>query len=137
MICGFALLNLKNIQKDSFYHPSVQHYGDFPPQAELELPELVLHGHCPLMYHLALLKRVALSHFCNYPPNNCRDNNTASCLAFHQTYPGLLISSHRSCTPGPHHPDTISGSLSSVTTTLLSLKKREPKLNTLFQLWFH
>lgn len=48
MICGFALLNLRNIQEGSFYRPSVQHYGDlFPPEAELELPELVVHGHCP------------------------------------------------------------------------------------------
>lgn len=73
MICGFALLNLKNIQEDSFYHPSVQHNDDFfLPQAELELPELAVHGHCPIMYHLALLKRLVLCHSCNYPPSSCR-----------------------------------------------------------------
>lgn len=73
MICGFALLNLRDIQEGSFYRPSVQHYGDlFPPEAELELPELVVHGHCPLMYHLALLRRVVLCHFCKYPPSSCR-----------------------------------------------------------------
>lgn len=71
MICGFALLNLKNSQEDSFYHPSVQHYADFfPPQAELELLELVVHGHSPLMYRLGLLKMVMLCHFSNYPPRS-------------------------------------------------------------------
>lgn len=108
----------------------------FPPQAEREVPELLVHGHCSLriwycwgeLCFVVFVTILQVAAGCSY---------SVSCLALCQTCPALLISSPRLCPPGPHHPDTISGGLSSATTTLLSLKKREPKLDTKFQLWFH
>lgn len=121
MICGFALLNLKNIQEDTFYHPSVQHYTDFfPPHAWTcsSWPQ-------PLNVSLGTAEESCAVIFVTILQGAVGCPDTGSCSAL------------RSCTPGFYHPDTISGGLSSATTTLLSLKKREPELDTLFQLWFH